>query len=236
MNHRLLAMLLLGTMVWMTQASLGLALGMHVPGKVKDVKEATAFFSKLMRTSRNPVIISMARESLDKLTIGDAQLTADNNVKTVSTVDKAVDLKEQPAVYPGTIPGQSEARHVVEIALLPQTDDTYAVPALVNKKFMATFLVDTGASYTVITPQMAEALGLEINKDTPRVSVTTANGTMEAPVVYLKQVSLGGLKVYDVEAVVTDLGNSPQLSGLLGMSFFKGMEIAFKRDRLVITH
>jgi aspartyl protease family protein len=100
---------------------------------------------------------------------------------------------------------------------------------------MATFLVDTGASYTVITPQTAQALGVDLNDDLPSVPVTTANGTVHAPLVTLKQISLGGMQVQNVQAVVADLGDAPQLSGLLGMSFFQGMEISFKQDKLVIS-
>lgn len=175
------------------------------PMQGKELREAKAFFAHLVSTSRNPLIVSMAEESLQKIQGAEADKKANRRKDTT------------------------------EITMLPQTDNTFVVPAVVNRKYMATFLVDTGASYTVITPQMAEELGIKIPKDHPTLPVTTANGTLNAPIVTLKNVSLGGIQVDGVEAVVTDLGDAPQLSGLLGMSFFRGMELSFKQDKLVIS-
>src|SRR4051812_29697340 len=45
------------------------------------------------------------------------------------------------------------------IKIIPQMDNTVAVPVLINKRQSSMFLVDTGASYTVITPQLAKQLG-----------------------------------------------------------------------------
>lgn len=178
------------------------------PPSNNEFSEAKAFFAHLAITSKNPLIVSMAQDTLKKM-------QADT----------------QPTALP-----EKETRHrVAEVAMLPQIDNTYVVPAVVNGRYMATFLVDTGASYTVITPQMAEALGIKITADNPTLPVTTANGTLNAPLVTLHNVSLGGMRVDQVEAVVTDLGDTPQLSGLLGMSFFRGMDLTFKQDKLVIS-
>jgi clan AA aspartic protease (TIGR02281 family) len=170
-----------------------------------EVGEAAQFFAEVAQNSKNPLIAQMARDSLLQL-------------QTVK-------------VDPSHLKRQSTA----EVALLPQYDHTFVVPATVNRRYLATFLIDTGASYTVITPKMAASLGITIAADSPTVPVTTANGILHAPVVRLNHVSLGGLQVDNVDAVVTELGDSPQLSGLLGMSFFQGMDLSFKQDRLVIS-
>jgi clan AA aspartic protease (TIGR02281 family) len=170
-----------------------------------EVGEAAQFFNEVAQNTKNPLIAQMARDSLLQL-------------QTVKLESPGLNRKS-----------------IAEVALLPQYDHTFVVPATVNRRFLATFLIDTGASYTVITPKMAEALGIKIASDSPTVPVTTANGILHAPVVRLKHVSLGGLQVDNVDAVVTELGDSPQLSGLLGMSFFQGMDLSFKQDRLVIS-
>jgi clan AA aspartic protease (TIGR02281 family) len=177
-----------------------------------SVNEATVFFTELVQTSSNPIIVSFARENLKRL-------QSDNLLASAEPVS------QQP----------SPVKTLAVVSLLPQADNTYVVPAVVNKWVMATFLVDTGASYTVITPQMAHSLGVDLSDNPQTVPVTTANGTVEAPLVTLKQVSLGGMRVENVQAVVADLGDAPQLSGLLGMSFFQGMDISFKQDKLVIS-
>lgn len=124
----------------------------------------------------------------------------------------------------------------VVVPLMEQPDTSLVVPLLINNNVMATFLVDTGASYTVITPALAQKLGVVITPDTPRTTLITANGTVEAPVVTLKNVSLGPVKVSEVSVVVQQLGNGddPLLSGLLGMNFFKGMDLTLRGDELVI--
>jgi len=193
------------------------------PSPGDDVKEAARFFSSVAEKNKNPLIAQMARDSLLQLqTVRAVPIVALQE----STTPKAVTASKE-----STAPKVSSA----EVALLPQYDHTFVVPATINRRCLATFLIDTGASYTVITPTMAKSLGMKIGPDSPTVPVTTANGILNAPVVHLKHVSLGGMQVDDVEAVVTELGDSPQLSGLLGMSFFQGMDLSFKRDRMVIS-
>lgn len=202
--HRLLSMALLG-LAWLATPGVSPAIDVS-PSQGKEIGEAAEFFSRIARTSKNPVIVAMAQESLSRL-------NADGSAPEKS----------------------SSPKRTTEVALLPQSDNTYVVPAVVNRKYMATFLIDTGASYTVITPQMAESLGIKVTADNPTVPVTTANGVLNAPVVRLKNVTLGGMQVENVDAVVTHLGDTPQISGLLGMSFFRGMEMSFKQDKLVLS-
>lgn len=210
MRSRILSGLLVCTL-WGGMIAQSLAVEVSPSGG--SVNEATAFFTELLQTSSNPIILGFARENLKKLQTGGDNLLAS---------------AEAPIAT-------SPVKTLAVVSLVPQVDKTYVVPAVVNKRFMATFLVDTGASYTVITPQTARALGVDLTDDLQTVPVTTANGTVEAPLVTLKQVSLGGMQVQNVQAVVADLGDAPQLSGLLGMSFFQGMEISFKQDKLVIS-
>lgn len=209
MRSRILSGLLVG-LLWGGLALESMAADGNPSG---HMTEAAAFFNEVLQTSSNPIIVAFAKENLKKL----------------QAPNREVAMASTETWSP------SPAKTLAVVSLLPQADNTYMVPTVINRKFMATFLVDTGASYTVITPQTAEALGIDLTDDLPSVPVTTANGTVHAPLVTLKQVSLGGMQVHNVQAVVANLGDSPQLSGLLGMSFFQGMEIAFRQDKLVIS-
>ncbi len=202
-SNRFLLILLTGLICW-TVPTVSPAIDMNLT-QGNQLSEAQAFFNQLAQNSKNPLIVSMAQESLRKI----------ENAKTNKDAT----------------PRKSTA----EITMLPQSDNTFVVPAVVNKRYMANFLVDTGASYTVITPQMAKELGIKLHENHQSLPVMTANGTLNAPVVTLRNVSLGGIQVDEVEAVVTDLGDTPQLSGLLGMSFFRGMDLSFRQDKLVIS-
>jgi clan AA aspartic protease (TIGR02281 family) len=126
--------------------------------------------------------------------------------------------------------------HEVVIPLLEQPDTSLVVPTMLNDQVMGTFLVDTGSSYTVITPQMAKKLGVVTGPDTPKTSIITANGTIRAPMITLKNVTIGQLRIPSVTAVVQEIGNGDDLllSGLLGMNVFQGMDLTVKDDQLIL--
>lgn len=87
-------------------------------------------------------------------------------------------------------------------------------------------MVDTGATLVALTAQDARALGITPGRDDYRIQLSTANGTVKAARVTLREVRLGGIVVRNVEAVVLPegvLGVS-----LLGASFLgklKGYEV-----------
>ncbi len=130
--------------------------------------------------------------------------------------------------------GKGVAMRKVEVPLMSQNSNSLAVPVLINKATMATFIVDTGATYTVITPKLAQKLNVQIKPDTQRMTIMTANGLVNAPVVVIPAVSIGGVEVRNVKAIVQDLGSETLLSGLLGMNFFKDIELTIKPNKLVL--
>jgi clan AA aspartic protease (TIGR02281 family) len=90
------------------------------------------------------------------------------------------------------------------------------VVANLNGRLNVPFLVDTGASDVVIPRAVADRLGLAITESTRTQLYQTANGIVEAPVVVLDTISLGGAVAEGVSASVSD----QMPVGLLGLSFF----------------
>jgi clan AA aspartic protease (TIGR02281 family) len=90
------------------------------------------------------------------------------------------------------------------------------VVATLNGRVNAPFLVDTGASDVVIPRAVADRLGLSITESTRTQLYQTANGIVEAPVVVLDSISLGGAIAEGVSASVSD----QMPVGLLGLSYF----------------
>ncbi len=78
------------------------------------------------------------------------------------------------------------------------------------------FLVDTGASDVALSAEAARQIGINMDSLKYTRRYQTANGTIYAAPVNLRDVRIGDLRVYDVDASITksDLGVS-----LLGMSF-----------------
>lgn len=105
------------------------------------------------------------------------------------------------------------------------------VSARIDDRLDLPFLVDTGASSVSLPRAAAEALGIRIGPETPRVLVGTANGTIRVPVVQLDSVQLGAARVEGLEAHVSD---SMEI-GLLGGAFFNHFVYAVDAAEGVLT-
>jgi clan AA aspartic protease (TIGR02281 family) len=99
---------------------------------------------------------------------------------------------------------------------VPPGSTTMRVRVRLNDQLDAPFVIDTGASDVVIPRAVADQLGIRPGPDQLTMQYRTANGLVESPVVTLRSVSLGGARVEDVPASISD--NLPV--GLLGLSYF----------------
>ncbi|MGX7704762.1 retropepsin-like aspartic protease family protein [Methylobacterium sp. Gmos1] len=91
-------------------------------------------------------------------------------------------------------------------------------------------LVDTGATLCVFTHEDAARIGIAVAERDFTAQVGTANGTVPAARVRVREMRLGGITVRDVEAVVLPRGRLD--TSLLGMSFLRrlrGFEVAAGR-------
>jgi clan AA aspartic protease (TIGR02281 family) len=125
----------------------------------------------------------------------------------------------------------------IEVPLLTHGETGLAVPVMLQSQgtgVLGTFLVDTGATYTVISPRMASKLGVEITPDTPRVNLITLQGILNAPLVRIPKLCLGDLTRTNVAAIVHPLGNDVLLAGLLGMNVFEGLGLSVHQRRLIL--
>lgn len=80
-------------------------------------------------------------------------------------------------------------------------------------------LVDTGASSVVLKPADADKAGINTRALTYTVPVQTANGTTYAAAVRLRSISVGAIRLTDVEALVAKPGTLRE--SLLGMTFLR---------------
>ncbi len=93
------------------------------------------------------------------------------------------------------------------------------VQATVNEKASARFVVDTGASYTLISQATAKELDIDLDGNLPKISLQTANGVITAPLVSLDSIEVGGMQVKNLTAAVYNVFTDPGISGLLGLNF-----------------
>ncbi|HEY9825339.1 MAG TPA: retropepsin-like aspartic protease [Stenomitos sp.] len=98
-----------------------------------------------------------------------------------------------------------------------------------NQRKSFEMLVDSGASLTVITRQMAAALGITPAHVVRSVTARTANGQTQMPIVYVNTMTVGGLTTTQVPVAIA----GPDLEiGLLGQDFLQRYDVSLRRDRI----
>lgn len=93
-------------------------------------------------------------------------------------------------------------------------------------------MVDTGASMVALTYEDAERAGIYLNHSDFTHRVNTANGVARVAPVTLSSVSIGGIKVHNVRAAVSERGRLHQT--LLGMSFLSQLDRVDMRSGTLI--
>jgi clan AA aspartic protease (TIGR02281 family) len=106
----------------------------------------------------------------------------------------------------------------VLVLKVPEGATTIGADVVLNGRATYRFIIDTGATFTSISREMADALGYRIVPGGEEVTVGTANGFVSAPVVLLDSVNLHGYAVRNVKALVLPQKSQSQV-GLLGLNF-----------------
>ena len=73
--------------------------------------------------------------------------------------------------------------------------------------------LDTGATYTIIPWDIAEAIGYEPAYSRKKVTIITASGAEKAPLIVVDRMSVFGREVEGVECVVHDLPETSRIDG-----------------------
>jgi len=97
------------------------------------------------------------------------------------------------------------------------------VEALLNRQVSAALMLDTGATYTVLTKQTASDLGIIRLERLPKHSFLTPGGPIQSPVTTLKSIRVGTAEAQDVAVAIDAEGHLP--IGLLGMTFMRHFKV-----------
>jgi clan AA aspartic protease (TIGR02281 family) len=110
------------------------------------------------------------------------------------------------------------------------------VDATLNRTTTARLVVDTGASYTLISNATAKELNLDAGNNPRTVPFQTANGTIQAPLVSLDSITVGGIEVRNLTAAIHDIGVESKVAGLLGLDFLSNfrMDIDTQKGVLIL--
>ena len=106
------------------------------------------------------------------------------------------------------------------------------VPVVLNRSVQTNMILDTGASFTVVSQQLAGQLGL---RATRRVSLVTANGIVGAPLAPLGSLKVGEAEAANLTVVIQDLPAAANLGGLLGLDFLSRYHVSIDSRRQLLV-
>lgn len=129
------------------------------------------------------------------------------------------------------VPQRGMANTDGSISFRPGQDGHFHVEALVDGTRLR-FLVDTGASDVVLTPDDARRMGFDLDRLDFTGRAETANGDVRSAPVRLHEMVLGPIRLTNVRAAVNEAEMSESLLGLSFLSRLDGYEVS--GDRLTL--
>lgn len=109
----------------------------------------------------------------------------------------------------------------IEVNLL-RRHELLLTEVIINGRVRQHFIVDTGASFTLISWAVAKELGITIDENTPFIRAVSASDVILTPLVTLNSVKVGEAEVENVEALIHTM---PNYQGLLGNSFLNKFKV-----------
>jgi aspartyl protease family protein len=134
------------------------------------------------------------------------------------------------AETPAPEPNQRQSSGYRQALLEADQRGQYAAEALINGSPVR-MLVDTGATIVSVSASTARRLGLSPSRGR-KILIQTANGQSTASSTTLKSVSLDGLYMNDVEALI--LAPEAGEVNLLGESFLKRLTSVEQRNGMLV--
>jgi len=129
------------------------------------------------------------------------------------------ELKEKPISSPMLKASEPEG---MEVNLL-RRGEVWMAEVVLNRKVRQNFVVDTGASFTLISKEAAKELGLTIDENTPFIPIASVSGVILTPLVTLKSVMAGRAELENVDALIYTMPSGQD--GLLGNSFLNRFKV-----------
>jgi len=102
------------------------------------------------------------------------------------------------------------------------------VAATVNKGPTALLVVDTGATWTILTPRLIKRLGLVVPPDAPQRKMRVVGGeVLNVPFIKIATIQVGEVTMDDQEIGVSEIGSGAD--GLLGGDFLHRFRVTLDR-------
>ncbi|HUL37177.1 MAG TPA: aspartyl protease family protein, partial [Thermodesulfobacteriota bacterium] len=143
----------------------------------------------------------------------------DAETRKPSAETSAPQLLERPKSSP---PAKASEPEGITVDLVRKGELSLA-EVILNGRIKQYFIVDTGASFTLINRSTARELGITIDESTPYMPIFTASSLIFTPLVTLNSVRVGEAEVENVDVLIHDMPTSA--AGLLGNSYLNKFKV-----------
>lgn len=183
-----------------------------------NIFQAEKQYQKVLELAPESEAAEKAKKGLSLITIAKDKLLKNNEPTAMTSV---LEPSNQKVIIP-----------------IHKSNNAIIVPSvLVNNRVNVNFILDTGATYTSISRQTAQNLGINIT-NTEKVTLKTANGLIKVPKVTLESININGLIARNVEVTIHDLPAAKNITGLLGLSFLEKFTVTIdkKNNKIIIQN
>ena len=95
-------------------------------------------------------------------------------------------------------------------------------------------LIDTGASLTMLKPEVFQRPGIRYQNSGRSEVFNTANGPIRAPVYILDSLTIGHSQVNQLEVGVLEMAGDTNMDGLLGMNFLRHFQFFIDQNEALL--
>lgn len=105
------------------------------------------------------------------------------------------------------------------------------IPCLLQGAYRYWFLADTGAARTILTPQVAEEIDLDLSQPLRQERIASVHRVAWAPVLRLGLLQIGAQQIRNLEVLVIALPGELHIDGILGVDVLGRFHVTFEFDR-----
>ncbi len=127
--------------------------------------------------------------------------------------------KEKPKPF---LPAKAAEPDGISVDLV-RKHELLLAEVVLNGRIRQYFIVDTGASFTLINKPTARELGITVDDTTPFIPIFTASSLIFTPLVTLSSIRVGEAEVENVDVLIYNMPS--ESAGLLGNSFLNKFKV-----------
>ncbi|MBC8212473.1 MAG: retroviral-like aspartic protease family protein [Gammaproteobacteria bacterium] len=117
---------------------------------------------------------------------------------------------------------------------LQRRGNHFMVTASPSRQRSIRLLIDTGASLTMLAPEVFEQRGIRYKNSGRSEIFNTANGPVRAPVYILDTLTVGDSQVSQLEVGVLSMPADANMDGLLGMNFLRHFQFFIDQNEALL--